>query len=174
MLKNYLLVGAQELVNAGVMDDVDYIVGLHLMSTLPKGKIGIAHGPITSNSDTFDLKIIGKGGHSSQPENSIDPVAMGAQVINNLQHIVSRNTDPAERLVVSTTTLKAGIAKNVIPGFVEIGGSVRSFNKLVRQNAVQLIERIANGVTKAHGGSYEFHYHYGYDSVVNDVKLTEL
>ena len=128
--------GAQELVEAGVMDDVDYIVGLHLMSTLPKGNIGIAHGPITSNSDTFDLKIIGKGGHSSQPENSVDPVVMGAQVINNLQHIVSRNTDPAERLVVSTTTLRAGMAKNVIPGFVEIGGSVRSFNNTVRQNAV--------------------------------------
>lgn len=55
------------------------------MSTLPKGKIGIVYGPMTSNSDTFDLKVIGKGGHSSQLEDSIDPIVMSAQIINNLQ-----------------------------------------------------------------------------------------
>ncbi|ELK45395.1 amidohydrolase [Halobacillus sp. BAB-2008] len=165
--------GAQELVRAGVMDDVDLIIGLHLASTLPRGKFGIGYGPVTSNSDTFDLKIIGKGGHSSQPENSIDPIVMGAQVINNLQHIVSRNTSPSEKLVVSTTTLKAGIAKNVIPGHVEIGGSVRSFDKEVRENAVQLIERIARGITDAHGGDYELDYHYGYSSVINNESLTK-
>ncbi|TYR81449.1 amidohydrolase [Priestia megaterium] len=165
--------GAQELVEKGVVDDLDYIIGLHLMSPLPKGKIGIVYGPLTSNSDTFDLKIIGKGGHSSQPENSIDPVLISAQVINNLQQIVSRNLDPSEKLVISTTTLQAGTAKNVIPESVQIGGSVRSFCPKVREQAVSLIERIAKGVTEAHGGSYEFQYHYGYDSVVNDLELTK-
>ncbi|MBM7583606.1 amidohydrolase [Bacillus pakistanensis] len=165
--------GAQELVRRGVVDDVDYIVGLHLMSTLSKGKIGIVYGPITSNSDTFDLKIKGKGGHSSQPENSIDPIAMSAQIISNLQQIVSRNLDPSEKLVVSTTTLQAGTAKNVIPETVQIGGSVRSFSPNVRKQAVSLIERIVKGVTEAHGGSYEFHYQYGYDSVINDLELTK-
>lgn len=166
--------GARDLVDAGVIDDVDYIVGLHLMSTLPKGKIGIVYGPVTSNSDMFDLKIIGKGGHSSQPENSIDPIAMSAQIISSLQQIVSRNLDPKEKLVVSTTTLKAGIAQNVIPEIVEIGGSVRSFSQNVRKEAEHLIERIVKGVTEAHGGSYEFHYNYGYSSVINDKELTKL
>jgi amidohydrolase len=166
--------GAQELVKKGVVDDVDYIVGLHLMTTLPKGKIGIVYGPLTSNSDTFDLKIIGQGGHSSQPENSIDPIAMSAQIINNLQQIVSRSLDPSEKLVISTTTLQAGMAKNVIPETVQIGGSVRSFSPNVRKLAVSLIERIVKGVTDAHGGSYEFHYQYGYDSVINDLELTKI
>jgi amidohydrolase len=103
--------GAQEIVETGVPDDLDYIVGIHLMSTIPTGKIGIIYGPVTANSDTFDLKIIGKGGHSSQPENSIDPVLMAAQFITNLQQIVSRNLDPADKLVISTTTLKAGMQK---------------------------------------------------------------
>lgn len=166
--------GAQELVKAGVIDDVDYMVGIHLMSTMPIGKIGIVYGPVTSNSDMFDLKIIGKGGHSSQPENSIDPVVMTAQFITSLQQIVSRNLDPKEKLVISTTTLKAGSAKNVIPEFVEIGGSVRSFSPKVREQAVSLIERIAKGVTEAHGGTYEFNYHYGYSTVFNDTTLTQL
>ncbi|MBV7507587.1 amidohydrolase [Bacillus sp. sid0103] len=165
--------GAQELMKTGVLDDVDYIVGIHLMSTLPIGKIGIVYGPVTANSDTFDLKIIGKGGHSSQPENSIDPVLMAAQFITNLQQIVSRNLDPAEKLVISTTTLQAGVAKNVIPEVVQIGGSVRSFRPEVRQQAISLIERVAKGVTEAYGGSYDFQYHFGYSSVFNDAELTK-
>jgi amidohydrolase len=166
--------GAQEIVKVGVVDDVDFIVGLHLMSPLPKGKIGIVYGPATSNSDTFDLKVIGKGGHSSEPENSIDSVVMSAQIITNLQQIVSRNLNPAERLVISTTTLQAGSAKNVIPEFVQVGGSVRSFSKEVREEAANLIERIVKGITEAHGGSYEFQYNYGYSSVINDHNLTNL
>ncbi|MFD0047967.1 M20 family metallopeptidase [Actinomycetes bacterium NPDC127524] len=166
--------GAQELVNAGVLDDVDYIVGIHLMSTIPRGKVGIVYGPVTANSDTFDITIKGKGGHSSQPENSVDPVLMAAQFITSLQQIVSRNLDPAEKLVVSTTTLQAGIAKNVIPETVHIGGSVRSFLPGVRELAVTSIEQIAKGVTEAHGGSYDFQYHYGYSSVVNDRELTKV
>lgn len=166
--------GAQELVDAGVVDDVDYIVGIHLMSLLPKGKVGIVYGPVTANSDMFDLKIIGKGGHSSQPENSIDPVLMAAQFITNIQQIVSRSLNPKEQLVISTTTLQAGSAKNVIPESVQIGGSVRSFSPEVREQAVSLIERIAKGVTKAHGGTYEFNYQYGYSTVFNDKALTKI
>ena len=166
--------GAQELVDAGVVDDVDYIVGIHLMSLLPKGKVGIVYGPVTANSDMFDLKIIGKGGHSSQPENSIDPVIMAAQFITNIQQIVSRSLNPKEQLVISTTTLQAGSSKNVIPESVQIGGSVRSFSPEVREQAVSLIERIAKGVTEAYGGTYEFHYQYGYSTVFNDKALTKI
>ncbi|WP_102272058.1 amidohydrolase [Cytobacillus massiliigabonensis] len=166
--------GAQELVDAGVVDDVDYIVGIHLMSLLPIGKVGIVYGPVTANSDMFDLKIIGKGGHSSQPENSIDPVIMAAQFITNIQQIVSRSLNPKEQLVISTTTLQAGSAKNVIPESVQIGGSVRSFSPEVREQAVSFIERIAKGVTEAHGGTYEFNYQYGYSTVFNDKALTKI
>ncbi|TMN20805.1 M20 metallopeptidase family protein [Lentibacillus cibarius] len=166
--------GAQEMVKAGVVDDIDHIIGLHLMSTLPKGKIGITYGPLTSNTDMFDLRVIGKGGHSSQPENSVDPIAISAQIINNLQHIVSRNLSPSDQLVISITELSAGTAKNVIPEFVDIGASVRSYSLEIREEAVQLIERIVKGITEAHGASYEYNYTYGYSSVINDDKLTKI
>ncbi|WEG13659.1 amidohydrolase [Pullulanibacillus sp. KACC 23026] len=166
--------GARELVKEGVVDEVDYIFGIHLFSTLPVGKIGLVVGPMTSNSDAFDLKITGKGGHSSQPENSIDPIVIAAQVITNLQQIVSRNIDSAERLVLSTTTLKAGTAKNIIPESVEIGGSVRSLTPEVREQAVSLMHRIIKGVTEAHGASYELDYQYGYSSVVNEESLVKV
>lgn len=87
--------GAQEMVATGLFDDLDFIYGQHLFTPIPTGKIGITNGPITSNSDTFDLKIQGRGGHSSQPENSIDPIVIGGQVLNQFQTIISRIASPA-------------------------------------------------------------------------------
>ncbi|MDR4410571.1 amidohydrolase, partial [Bacillus anthracis] len=76
---------------------------IHLFSAMPLGKIGLASGPVTANSDRFDITIKGKGGHASQPEQCIDPLVIASQVITHLQSIASRHTDPAERLVLSVT-----------------------------------------------------------------------
>lgn len=164
--------GAKELVEAGVLHGVSEIVGMHLFSPIPTGTISIKSGIFTANSDIFDLHIIGKGGHSSEPQETIDPIAIGAQVVNNLQHIISRKIDPAERAVVSITEFKGGTAKNIIPETVQIGGSVRTFSKGVREKIALQIEKIASGVVKAHGASYDYHYQYGYDSVYNDPDMT--
>ncbi|WP_066399581.1 amidohydrolase [Cytobacillus eiseniae] len=166
--------GAQEMVKAGVLDGVDQVIGIHLCSPIEVGKIGICHGPATSGSDTFDLKILGKGGHSSEPHAAVDPIAIGAQVINNLQHIVSRNLDPLEKLVVSVTKFHSGTAHNVIPDTAILSGSVRSFHPDIRQQIPGLIERIVKGVTEAHHASFELDYHFGYSSVVNNDRVREI
>lgn len=165
--------GAREMVEAGVADGVDLMLGIHLMSHLPIGKIGLAYGPVTANSDRFDITIQGKGGHASTPQTSIDPVAIGAQVISSLQHIVSRQTDPLEKLVVSVTNFHGGTgAYNVIPDRAYLSGSVRSFAGEVRESAVSHLEQIVAGVTAAYGASYSFDYRYGYSSVFNDEAVT--
>jgi len=163
--------GAQEMVNAGVLEDVDEIIGIHLASTLEVGKIAICQGAATSASDTFDLMIHGKGGHSSEPHLTIDPIAIGSQVISNLQHIVSRNCDPLEKLVVSITKFHSGTAYNVIPDSAMLGGSVRSLNLQLRQQIPSLLKRLATGITEAHDASCEIDYHYGYSSVINDDRV---
>ncbi|HEY4551795.1 MAG TPA: M20 family metallopeptidase [Bacillaceae bacterium] len=165
--------GAKEMVEAGVMDGVDQIIGLHVFTMIPAGKIGIAYGHFTANSDVFDLEIKGKGGHSSQPQDSIDPIAIGAQVVSNLQHIVARNIDPSEKAVVSVTEFHGGSAKNIIPDSIKIGGSVRSFSQDVREKIADLIEQVAKGITAAHGASYVYDYVFGYTSVYNDHAITE-
>ena len=91
------------MVEAGVMDGVDYVIGLHVMSGLESGKIGIAYGPMMAAPDVFTVEIQGKGGHAARPEETIDPIAIGAQIITNLQHIVSRNTSAFMQRVVSVT-----------------------------------------------------------------------
>ena len=166
--------GSRELIRAGAMSGVDLILGLHVMSHLSTGKIGIVYGPAMASSDTFDATIQGRGGHASQPHIAVDPIAVGAQVVTNLQHIVSRGVDPLEKLVVSITTFHGGTANNVIPDTVTLQGSIRSFSKDIRKQASDQIDRIFSGVTAAHGASYTLDYHYGYDSVNNDAVITKI
>ncbi|GIM46253.1 N-acyl-L-amino acid amidohydrolase [Collibacillus ludicampi] len=166
--------GAEEMVQAGVMEGVDMVIGAHLWTPLESGKIGVVYGPMMAAPDTFWITIKGKGGHAALPQQTIDSIAVGAQVVINLQHIVSRNTDPLDHLVVSITKFVAGTTHNVIPGTVEMCGTVRSLNPELRRSVPELMERIVKGITEAHGADYTFKYEYGYRPVINDREVTRV
>jgi amidohydrolase len=166
--------GAKEMVQAGVLDGVDVVIGTHLWSPLEYGKIGIVYGPMMASPDRFFIRIIGKGGHAAMPHQTIDAIAIGAQVVTNLQYIVSRCVDPLEPLVVSVTQFVAGTTHNVIPGSVEIQGTVRSFDQTLRKKVPEMMERIIKGITEAHGANYDFEFEYGYDPVINDDDITRI
>lgn len=160
--------GAEELVmETPLMDGVDVVTGLHLSSGLPAGKVGIRAGAFMASPDMLTLKILGKGGHGAQPEQTIDPIAIGAQIVTNLQHVVSRNTSALESLVVSITQFHAGTTHNVIPDTAELVGTVRCFSPELREAAPKLIERVVKGICDAHGASYEMSYELGYRPVIN-------
>lgn len=165
--------GAIEMVETGLFDDLDFIYGQHLFTPIPSGKIGLLNGPVTANSDTFDVLIKGRGGHASQPENSIDPVMIGAQIISQLQTLVSRVASPLDSLVISTTNFHAGSAKNIIPDTAELAGSVRSIDPKTRIMVEETIEKIVKNVCDVYGASYEYAYTKGYSSVVNDDEKTD-
>jgi amidohydrolase len=166
--------GAEELVEAGVMEGVDVIVGIHLWSQLEIGKIGVVYGPMLASPDTFKIVVEGKGGHAAMPHQTADAIAIGAQVVTNLQHVVSRNTDPLDKAVVSVTKFIGGTTHNVIPGSVELEGTVRTLDEEVRKEIPETMERIIKGVTGAHGASYSFEYQRGYRPVVNDEGVTRV
>ncbi len=166
--------GAEELVQSGVMDGVDRVIGAHMEPGLPVGTFALKAGAVTAAPDSFTIVIMGLGGHAADPHRAVDPVAIGVQVASNLQMIVARNTDPQQSLVLSVTRFTAGTADNIIPGSVELGGTVRSFNPEVRQGIPGLMERIVRGVTEAHGASYQFRYLHGYRPVINDQTVTAL
>ncbi|WP_227935182.1 M20 family metallopeptidase [Alkalihalobacillus deserti] len=165
--------GAQEMVEAGVMEGVDMVIAAHLMSNLEIGKVGIAYGPMMAATDGFWITINGKGGHGGMPHQAIDSIAIGAQVVTNLQHIVSRNTDPLDNLVLSIGKFVGGEAGNVVANSVEINGTVRSFDVKFRKIVPELMERVVKGITDAHGASYELKYQCGYLPVINDEKMTQ-
>jgi amidohydrolase len=166
--------GAQELVEAGVMEGVDAIFGIHLWSQLEIGKIGVVYGPMLASPDTFKIAVEGRGGHAAMPHQTADSIAIGAQVVTNLQHVVSRNTDPLDNVVVSVTRFVGGTTHNVIPGSVELEGTVRTLDEEVRKKVPETMERIIKGVTEAHGASYSLEYQRGYRPVVNDEEVTRV
>jgi len=161
--------GAIEFIKAGVLEGVDYILGQHVMPTLPTGQIGLRKGPMMAASDRFEITIKGSGGHASLPHSAIDPIAIGAQIVTNLQQIVSRETDPLDNLVISTTNFHAGgSAYNVIPDDAVLRGSVRSYRDDTRQYAAKRIQEIATGIAQTHRASIECDYVFGYDATVNN------
>lgn len=164
--------GAQEMVKAGVMKDVDQVIGLHLMSPIDRNILAIGDGAVTANSDVFHLTVEGKGGHASEPQHTIDPIVVGAQIVTNLQQIISRKLDVNDKAVISITKFNGGTANNIIPNTVKITGSIRTVNEDIRTRIPVLIEQVIKGITSAHGASYDLAYNYGYSAVVNDKALT--
>ncbi len=160
--------GAEELVmETNLMDGVDVVTGLHLNSQLPVGVVAVKPGAFMAAPDSLHLTIRGRGGHGAHPEQTVDPIAVGAQVVTNLQHVVSRNVAALDALVVSITSFHAGTTHNVIPDTAVLQGTVRSFDPELRQRAPRLIERVIRGVCEAHGATYELKYEFGYRPVIN-------
>lgn len=166
--------GARDLVEAGVLDGVDLIVGAHLFSLDELGKVGVLVGPHTAAADIFAVEIRGKGGHGAAPHKAVDPVTAAAQVVTGLQHVVSRTVDPIERAVVSVTMIHGGTAGNVIPEAVELDGTVRTFLPEVRAQVRDAMERLIHGIAEAHGATATFSYTEGYAPVVNDEQAAAL
>jgi amidohydrolase len=164
--------GADEMIAAGVMDGVDVVIGAHVWSPLEAGKVGIVYGPAMAGPDTFWITIHGRGGHAAMPHQTVDPIVVGAELVSSLQHIVSRSTDPLSTAVVSVTQFVAGTTHNVIPGSVQMQGTVRTFEPALRSAMPELMERHVKGVAEAHGASYDFKYEHGYRVVVNEPRIT--
>jgi len=160
-------------VDAGALEGVDTVLGLHLMATEPSGSVLVRAGPMMAAPDTFAITVLGRGGHAAMPQASIDPVAIGAQIVTNLQQLVARAINPLEPIVLSVTQFHAGTADNVIPESAELTGTVRSFDPALRDAMPDLMERVVKGITAAHGASYAFAYERGYRALVNDEAVTE-
>jgi amidohydrolase len=166
--------GARDLVAAGAVDGADLVYGCHVWTSLDVGRVAAMPGPFMAAADFFTLAITGPGGHGGMPHEATDTVAIAAQVVSNLQHLVARRIDPLEPAVVTVATFHAGDAPNVIPGRAELSGTARSFAPGVRDRLPGLIEDVARGITTAHGADYGLEYQRGYDPVVNDPRATAL
>ncbi len=120
--------GGREMVKDGMMErfSISEVYGMHNVPGLPVGEFAIRKGPIMAATDEFTITIEGRGGHAAQPHRTIDPVVIGSQLVNALQTIVSRGTDPLDSVVLSVTQFHAGDAHNIIPQRAELAGTVRT------------------------------------------------
>lgn len=166
--------GAIAMVEAGCLDGVDVVFGTHLMSNVPYGVYAYRKGAMMAAGDAFVIKIQGKGGHGAAPHETVDAIAIGTQVVNQLQHIVSRQINPLKSAVVSVGAFHAGGALNVIADSAEIKGTVRTFDPEVRDHIEREIKHIVSNVSSAFHASGEVSYQRGYPAVINHDKETDV
>ena len=122
--------GAKAMIEDGLFKryPVDEIYGMHNMPNLKEGILAVQEGPRLAAADNFEIEIIGKGAHGAMPSNSIDPIVCGSAVVQNLQHIVSRNSNPKETLVITIASFHSGNANNVIPKTATLNGTIRYYS----------------------------------------------
>lgn len=168
--------GAKPMIEAGALKapDVDALVGLHLWNNLPLGTLGVREGTLMAATEFFTCTVQGKGGHGAIPQQTVDAIVVGAQIVNALQTVVARNVDPMKSAVLTVGEFKAGTAVNVIADSVYLSGTVRYFDSEYGELIPERIEQIIAGICAAHGASYNLDYCKLYPPVVNDGAIAEL
>ncbi len=167
--------GAAAMIADGVLADPrpDVSVGLHLWNSMPLGTLGVADGPTMAGCVNFTITVRGKGSHAASPQHSADPVLCAAHILTALQTIVSRNIDPFDTAVISTTMLRAGDAFNIIPEHAELSGTIRYFRDSVCEQVVQRMGEVAMGIASALGCSAELDTMPRTLPVVNNAEVGE-
>lgn len=164
--------GAVEIIEKGFIDDVDMILTLHVSPFLNAGMLGTKSGPITAALDKFTVTIKGLAGHASTPNEAIDPIIMGAEIVTSLQNIVSRIVSPYIPQVVSITHFNtSNKSHSIIPGEVVFGGSIRSIDQKTRDIVKDSMHNIIDGITKAYGGKYQLDIELGHPPTTNDSRV---
>ncbi len=168
--------GARVMIEEGVLEDpvVDLVFGQHVLAELPVGKIEVRPGPYMAAADRFDILIKGKGGHGAQPHLTVDPIAVGTQIVSALQTIVAREVDPTREAVVTVGAFLAGDASNVIPDTATLRGTLRSFDPEIRKLLGSRVGEIATGIGNAMRATVEYTYSPGYPATINDPAQTEM
>ena len=167
--------GAIDIVKSEALKDVDAFFGMHVLPNFPVGHIGILpNGAASTTSDEFSLSIIGKGSHGSMPHLGIDPIVIGAEIVNALQTIVSRNVPPGEMTVVTIGKFQSGNAPNVIADKAALEATIRTTTDATRKLVEARIKSLIDNITKAHGATYELDYKHNYPAIQNDSLLNAM
>ncbi len=147
--------GGKAMIDDGLFDrlPIERVYGMHNLPGMPVGCFGVRHGATMASTDEFEIIVDGRGGHAALPHRTLDPIVIGAAIVQSLQAITSRSADPLKSLVVSVTKFHAGFALNVIPDKAVISGTVRSLDGAMRDLAEARIREVAAGTAAAYGAS---------------------
>ena len=121
-----------------------------------------------AQADNFRITIKGKGGHSSMPHQTVDPILVASELVVNAQSIVGRSVDPLKPAVLSFGTIHGGTVYNIIPGDVTLSGTVRTFDQAVQTLIKKRLYEVVEGTCRTFGATYDFEYESGYPPLVND------
>lgn len=170
--------GAQAMLDHGLLDKLPekprYLFGLHNRPELPTGTIAVMEGPVMAGKSHFTITLHGKSGHGGSPHKCTDVIVAGAAVVNALQTVVSRDTDPLDSVVCSVLSIHAGTPDNFVPDVLTMTGSIRFHQEWAHQKARRRLEDLTTGVAAAYGCTAEVAFHPGVPATVNSPELTAL
>jgi amidohydrolase len=152
----------------------DACFALHLWNTLPVGQIGIRPGAVFANADLFSITLDGPGGHGAEPHQTSDPVVAAAYLITTLQTLVSRETPPLYPSALTIGSIHGGTAPNIIPGHLEMQGTLRTFDDALRAKLLRRIDELIQDVCHMFHLKGEFHAPPGCSACVNDAGISAL
>jgi len=159
--------GARYMIEDGCLDGVDEIYGIHVWNYQPVGEVGITDGPVLAAADMFEINIKGIGGHGAAPQGTVDAVVVASHLVQALQTIVSRNTNPLESTVVTIGTINGGHNFNIIADEVTLSGTARAYTEENRNLIKTRMTEIIDGVVKTFGAEISFDYEDGYPPTIN-------
>ena len=164
--------GAVDMIKHGALDNVDYIIGQHIMGFLPTGHVAIYYKEMMANADEFDITVHGKGGHGSAPQDAIDAIYITAHLVEMLNTIVSREIDSRDPAVITVGTINAGYRYNIIAAHSKLTGTVRTFSLEVQEKIIKRIKDVLEGLKSTYGIEYEYEYKKGYPVLINNEKIS--
>lgn len=154
--------GAQSMIADGLYDQEKYgipipdiVLGQHTHA-IKAGVVALSGGPILTAVDSFEVRIFGKSGHISRPDICIDPVVTASHVVVRLQSIVTKEVRPEDFAIVACASIHGGTAANIVPDFVDIKISIRSYKTEVHERLVEAVKRVVFAECKA-SGSLDVH-----------------
>ena len=159
--------GARYMIEDGCLDGVDEIYGIHVWNYQPVGEVGITDGPVLAAADMFEINIKGIGGHGAAPQGTVDAVIVASHLVQAIQTIVSRNTNPLESSVVTIGTINGGHNFNIIADEVTLSGTARAYTEENRNLIKTRMTEIIDGVAKTFGAEISFDYEDGYPPTIN-------
>jgi hippurate hydrolase len=161
--------GGRVMVEEGLFErfPMDMVFGLHNWPGMPAGSFGVTEGPVMAGTDRFEIEITGRGGHAAMPHQAVDVVLAGSALVQAVQSLVSRNTDPLAAAVVSVTRFHAGHADNVLPETAILGGTVRTLDAELQDALEEGLRRICRGIEATYRVSIDLRYERGYPPTVN-------
>ena len=167
--------GAKAMLNTGIFDSlpIEAVFAGHLYPELAAGDIGIAPKISNAATDTFTIRLQGKGGHGAHPHQCKDPIVAGSHLVTQLQTLISRELPPLDSAVLTIGRFEAGTASNIIPEKAFLEGTLRTLNPEIREKIIMRFQQIVKGVEVAHDVTATLQITPGYPVLVNDPKLVK-
>lgn len=165
--------GALPMIREGIMESprVDGAFALHVEPLEKTGSIQIKDGSIMASPDDFEIIIHGTGGHGAHPAKCVNPLSVGASILDQYHNLATKYNLPC---VVTICSFNGGTCRNAIPDTAVITGTARSIDPITRKKLINLLEDIANGVAKEMGASIEFNFNVLFPPVINDSQMNDI